>query len=72
MDLISTIEDDAEVENLSEDSDAEVEVSNRKCVSPESVNIHDFFIFIRLVPANKAETKKGHRVRKRFRICFFC
>lgn len=44
MDLISTIEDDAEVENLSEDSDAEVEVSNSKCVSPESVNIHDFFI----------------------------
>lgn len=27
MDLIGTIEDDAEVENLSEDSDAEVEVS---------------------------------------------
>lgn len=27
MDLIRTIEDDAEVENLSEDSDAEVEVS---------------------------------------------
>lgn len=26
MDLIATIEDDAEVENLSEDSDAEVEV----------------------------------------------
>lgn len=30
MDLIGTIEDDAEVENLSEDSDAEVEVSGRK------------------------------------------
>lgn len=27
MDLISTIEDDAEVENHSEDSDAEIEVS---------------------------------------------
>lgn len=27
MDLIGTIEDDAEVENMSEDSDAEVEVS---------------------------------------------
>lgn len=26
MDLIGTIEDDAEVENLSEDSDAEIEV----------------------------------------------
>jgi len=30
MDLIGTIEDDAEVENLSEDSDAEVEVSKHK------------------------------------------
>lgn len=31
LDLIGTIEDDAEVENLSEDSDAEVEVREISC-----------------------------------------
>lgn len=31
LDFMKTIEDDAEVENLSDDSDAEVEVSHIKC-----------------------------------------
>jgi len=35
LDLIGTIEDDAEVENLSEDSDAEVEVGSHS-VKPKS------------------------------------
>lgn len=39
MDLITTIEEDAEVENLSEDSDAEVEVSNHNFVLVPNVLI---------------------------------
>lgn len=38
MDLIGTIEDDAEVDNLSEDSDAEIEVKFGKDLIKYSAN----------------------------------
>lgn len=57
MDLIATIEEDAEVENLSEDSDAEVEVqrtSHLKCG-------HDFNIRLNNFPfsTNRQNSSKG-------------
>lgn len=49
MDLIKTIEDDEEVENLSEDSDVEIEVEKTK------KNPNFFHIFAVLVSTDEAE-----------------
>lgn len=47
MDLIGTIEDDAEVTNFSEDSDAEIEVVDYRNLIFYEININIFFFFIK-------------------------
>lgn len=54
MDIIKTIEEDEEVENLSEDSDVEVEVS-WKALKISLKIISRFFLQYCLVSANQAE-----------------
>lgn len=63
MDLITTIEDDAEVENFSEDSDAEVEVFQAN----QNIFIQNNFLFFllflyNLVSTNKVKTQKNNRI----------
>ncbi len=58
MDLIKTIEDDEEIQDLSEDSDIEVDVST--LYLPECVFCHFNFLFLFLVSTNKTEkSEKG-------------
>lgn len=71
MDLIGTIEDDAEVENLSEDSDAEVEVSvQRKNTLFACCSHHFIFPFTRriAVSTDKVAAQEGYWIWKGLRV----
>lgn len=69
MDIIRTIDDEEEVENLSEDSDAEVEVSDKMKFT--FLNIFSKNLFI-LVSTNKAKATKAGIVRKRIQVRLIC
>lgn len=73
MDLIGTIEDDAEVENLSEDSDAEVEVSALWKNTLFLVVLTIFFSLTRriAVSTDKVAAQEGNWIRKGLRVRIF-